>query len=241
MGLLSSLTGNVESACLIIKDYRSTSGAGMLGAAAGASKALSGVLSAVAGGSDKTFHVQFNPSEIQLFASNPKVNKADTRKIGDGKRSLSESPVKPTVEMSVNLIFDKVNNTDAFMWDKLNTGLTVNTAVSAVKSLVGKKYTVQPEVEGLIAALRNEYTRNVTFQWAKFSFVGVLKYVSANYTMFSTSGHPIRAKVTLRLRQEMTMSNLQNWYDDVKNAFEGGSSNLVLPQQTVGSVLNLGL
>ncbi|MPM32726.1 hypothetical protein SDC9_79291 [bioreactor metagenome] len=156
-------------------------------------------------------------------------------------RAVSGTVLKPTVEMTVNLIFDRVNNTDAFLWDKLNTALTANTLVSAGKAIAGKQYTVQPEVDGLIAALRNRYTRNVVFQWAKFSFSGVLKFVSANYTMFSPSGRPIRASVMLRLRQEMSVKNLKTWYDDFDQAFGGDMSSLVRPEQQAGALLNLGL
>ncbi len=78
-------------------------------------------------------------------------------------------------------------------------------------------------MEGLVAALRNPYTRNITFRWAKFSFTGQLNTINAQYTMFSPSARPIRAKVNMRLHQELDPDKLQDWYADFDDAFPGTS------------------
>jgi hypothetical protein len=96
-------------------------------------------------------------------------------------------------------------------------------------------------VEALVAALRNPFTRMISFRWADFSFIGQLNTVRANYTMFSTSGRPIRAQVLLRIQHEMDPTMLQGWYDSFDDAFDGESSNLVKKEQNMSTLLNLKL
>jgi len=255
MGIMSDLgsglTGNVESAYLVIKDYRKVSkaaGGGLASMLNNTASALgnSGLSSLVsnAASEDKTFKVQFNPHDLQIDAHTEKVDKADAQKKNGRQKNISGAVVKPTVELTVNLIFDKVNIYDSFMWDKFTAGASatgVTNVASAIATAMGKTWTVQTEVEGLLAALQNQYTRNITFQWANFSFSGLLKNVVARYTMFSTSGRPVRAQVMLRLRQELDPEKLQNWYNDFDDAFDSDSSNLVSAGQNVSSLMNLGI
>lgn len=247
--LASSITGNVESAYLIIKDYRKVSGGGGggLGALAGAEGALLGgvssLVASVVSDSDKKFRVQFNPKELQIGAYTPVQSKADAQRKKGQQKNVSASVLKPTVELTVNLIFDRVNIYDSFMWDKFTGGVSatgVTNVVSAIATAKGKVWTVQTEVEGLIAALRNQYTRSITFQWANFSFNGHLKNVVARYTMFSVSGRPVRAQVMLRLRQELDPDKLRGWYKEFDDAFDAESSNLVSVGQHASSLINLG-
>ena len=222
LGGLASVASKAES---VLKD--------------GMSSLVSGAMS-----NDKTFKVQFNPKELQIYATSLKIDKPDTRRVDGHQKNVSGTVIKPTVEMSTNLIFDQVNIYDSFLWDKFTAGASatgVTNIASAIATAAGKVWSVQGEVEGLIAALRNQYTREITFQWANFSFTGLLKYVSARYTMFSTSGRPVRAQVMLRLRQEMNPTTLSSWYKDFEAAFGGDTSNLVRAEQNVGSLLNLGL
>lgn len=248
IGAAGSVTERTEPAYLKIKDYRSiadpkeTDEVKVAKTLSALSGNLNSLVSSVANAADKKFQVQFNPSELQIYATNLKVDKADTRTIDDNNRALSDSALSSTVELTVNLIFDHVNIYDAFMMDKVGlsaTGLT--NAASAIASAAGKTWTVQTEVEGLISALRNKYTRSITFMWANFSFVGVLRNVNAQYTMFSVSGRPIRAKVMLRLRQEINTKTLNSWQDDFDKAFGGDTTNLVSFEQNISSLINVDL
>ena len=106
---------------------------------------------------------------------------------------------RPAISLSMRLYFDEVNLADSFMWEKFTSGVSVQTGVNiatAVAGAKGKVWTVQTQVEGLVAALRNLYTRKVYFHWADFTFGGQLQTVMAQYTMFSTSGRPVRAVVS---------------------------------------------
>ena len=246
---LSSVTGNVDSALIIVKDYRL---AGQEGGMAGIAalnattqtmleKGINPMITSAYANMDKTFRVQFNPKELQVNANTTHLNYADSRVKDKTKQNISDNNQKPTLDLSLNLIFDHVNVFDAFMWDKIRNIATANGMVGAAASAV-KVFTVQTEVEGFLAAIRNQFTRNVTFQWGNFSFVGQLINVSVQYTMFSTTGRPIRANVALRIRHEMDDELLENnWYQYFTQAFSGAESNLVGAQQYVQSLINLGL
>ncbi len=246
----NSLTGNIDTARLIIKDCRLANSNSLNSSmvASRTSQVLSGGLNSLVtdtlADTDKIFKVQFNPNKLSVYATSLDVNSSDTQREEDGEqRARPDSPIKPTVELTVNLIFDHVNNYDAFMWDKLRIGVggAVAKAADALKN-GPKVYTVQTEVEGLVAALRNPYTRSITFSWADFSFTGQLKNVRASYTMFSVSGRPIRAQVLLRIRQKQDTQSLQNWYRDFDNAFgRSDSSSLTTKPQGFSNLVNLGL
>ena len=47
----------------------------------------------------------------------------------------------------------------------------------------------------------------------------MLKSVMAEYTMFSNSGRPVRAKVTLQLKGEMSQVALASWKKSFHEAF----------------------
>ena len=258
--LVSSITGNVESAYLVIKDYR-TAGS-QLAAAPGSSLAQaasviaqraqtalaqgSGGASAGDGGTDKRFQVQFNPSELQVYAINEVIHKSSAVVSGQERPQTSDAVLKPRVDLNVPLIFDQMNLYDSFMADKFTSGLgsaqTVSNIASAVGTAKGKVWSVQPQVEGLIAALRNPFTRNVGFYWSTFSFVGQLINVRSQYTMFSTSGRPVRARVLLQIRQELDPDKLLGWYNDFQSLFSGGAAaSLVRTEQGFANLLNIGL
>lgn len=248
---LRSLTGNVKTAELIIDDFRKAkaSGAGLdaLGMLTTAASKLGGPAGAVLDAltdTRKTFKVQFNPSELQVYARGAEINKTDAQRVNKVQNSIVKSHVPPTIELTVNLIFDDVHIYDAFMVDKFTSGASVQTVKNVagfVKALLGKDPTVRTEVEGLISALRNPYTRNVTFQWADFSFKGQLVNVGAKYTMFSVGGRPIRANVMLRLRQELDPDKVHDWYKDMEDGLDGGKLSLAKAGQMVGNMLNLNL
>jgi hypothetical protein len=74
-------------------------------------------------------------------------------------------------------------------------------------------------VEGFIAALRNPYTRVIKFQWGKFVFEGILNNISAEYTMFSNSGRPVRAKLRVKLTDLKNKSANNKWGEYLNTAF----------------------
>ncbi len=251
---LKDLVGNHSQATIMIWDYRKYSQ--QVDEATGdkarmSELALSGGIQSLFTAKQRTdtvklFTVQFNPSELKINATSPEVSHASLAQDSDTPPATT-TPSVPTVELSVKLIFDKMNIEDAFLFDKYSTFASAqavtNLVTAGLKSKAGATWSVQPVVEGFIAALRNRYTRSITFAWSDFEFGGVLKTVGAEYTMFSPSGRPIRAEVSLRLQQEMFKQNIDSWKADFRNAFgaNGGVNSLVTRGQKMGNLLNLNI
>jgi hypothetical protein len=252
----ASLTGNIETALLVIHDYRSkakelTSGEQKLTQAAALAKinesVINDTIQSLSTGSaptytdsiEKTMQVQFNPAELTINASaipKSKMNASD----GDS-RTMAVEDAKLT--LTVTLYFDDMDTYDAFLLDKFTAGLSSTGISNIAKTVSGNStvHSVQGRVEALVAALRNPFTRMISFRWADFSFIGQLNSVHANYTMFSAAGRPIRAQVLLRIQHEMDPDMLQGWYKNFDTVFQGKSSDLVTKEQTMSSLLNLNL
>ena len=240
----AALTGKPNSAKLIIEDLREVkTTAPVNSAAAGTGSALSSLTQTVKATASEVLTA--GAASAGAVATSLEVSKFDTVRGEDGKqREYVESAVAPTVEMSVELIFDHVTIADAFMVDKLRQGVvtTAVTAASAIANKGAKVNTVRTEVEGLIGALRNAHTRNITFTWADFSFKGILKDVAAEYTMFSVEGRPIRARVMLRIQQEQEEAVKESWKNDFKAAFGASAvSSAASKLRSATNLINIGL
>lgn len=255
----ASVTGNVETALLIIHDYREK--AAKLDAAPGAgpnelstaavlkrvrvvdtaAALATGVPPTYPSSKDRMFKVQFNPSELLVNAD--AIPRSEEDSVTGRSRTMAVEDAK--LNLTVKLYFDDMQVFDAFMWDKFASALTVNGAAAniagAVKADKGRIHSVQGQVEALVAALRNPYTRTISFRWADLVFTGMLNTVRANYTMFSPSGRPVRAEVLLRIQHEMDPPMLHSWYESFEKAFGGETNNLVKPEQTTENLLNLAL
>lgn len=197
----------------------------------------------------RIFTVQFNPSELQFsgygggFAQ--KVNFVKNKKADE---DVTFGNMQSRITMTVKLIFDQVDPQDAFMSDKFTLSYTSVTkgAVKGVKKLLGKKTnSVQTQVEGFIGALRNESTREITFAWGKMCYTGILNRISSQYTMFSVTGEPIRAVVTLTMvcaDETIEGNTMGNWDAQYKKAFGSGESfSLTGAAQKVGNLFNFNL
>lgn len=265
--LLSSVTGATDKACIVVHDVRSQGtqverelalnggdGDGVTGGNSGPGSMQQQILTrtkdllqgdasyaaAVSGGAgqDKTFFVQFNPASLQLDSSNAFSQKRDLSGTNDDQNTVNDTVTVPTVDLTVTLKFDKMNIYDAFMFDKVTSGVSSTTVTNIVTLGADLIFTVQPYVEGFISALRNPYTQSMTFQWADFSFRGRLRQLQAKYTMFSVSGHPIRADVQLRLRQDLRSTEMQKWKAQMETML-GQKDALQTFQQQAGNLLNL--
>lgn len=200
----------------------------------------------ISGARKRQYMVQFNPTTLQLSGhSGGLIQELDYSAHGMN-RSASYTVGNTTISLSVNLLFDCCDPQDAFMSDKLNLSPTsVGTGVAkAVMTGMGKKKTtVQKDVEGFISALRNRFTRLITFHWGEFNYSGVLRNVGATYTMFNVVGEPIRATVDMSIMcadREMYPNSLAVWQERYKKAFQDNKSrSYVKTEQKVGSLLNL--
>lgn len=157
---------------------------------------LSG-LSASAGSMFKSYSVRFNPSELSVSARRgDSMTKINLNRNSD--RDQTESSEFPRIELRVDLIFDKVNNTDAFINEKLVLNPTAIVA-NVARLAKGKDNSVQKEVEGFLAAVRNEKTKKARFYWKDFAFEGTITTLGAKYTMFNPDGVPIRGIVQIMM------------------------------------------
>lgn len=201
-------------------------------------------------GTKKQFEVQFNPSDLQIegygggrVATTTYNNSGDDDKTKPGVVMM---PMPVYVKMSVKLLFDRMDPSDSFLSAKTNIApseLGKSVVKNVVKAATGKKLTVQQEVEGLIAALRSPYTRCITFNWGDMSYQGVLNRVASQYTMFNSSGEPVRAVVQLSLvcaDEKVSPNSLGAWQNAYEKAFGKGSTSLVNVGQKVGSLFNIG-
>jgi len=205
-----------------------------------------------AGGVKKMIEVQFNPSQITIQAQGGGAaqitNFGGNTKDGEvGSNSISYTKLEPRITVNIPLIFDSVVNADAFFADKILTNPTsvAKNAVSAVANGFGYEQTVQTQVEGLIGALRNEYTRGIIFSWSDMSFSGVLNGINSQYTMFSPTGKPIRATVNLTILcsdTELARGHMGQWTEKYKEAFirKGDVIQNQTASQKVSSLINLG-
>jgi len=192
----------------------------------------------------KLYEVQFNPSSLRLSGHNGgPVNKMDYN--AGSAKELGRVPVKATISLSVDLLFDSMDPKDSFMGDKADLSLTgFAEGVADLGMTLGKKKkkTIQREVEGFIAALRNNNTRLITFHWGDLCYSGVLMRVSVEYTMFNVTGEPVRAKVGLSLMcvdVEQWPNSVAIWQQLYKEVYKNGNESYVRTSQKFGNLLNL--
>lgn len=182
------------------------------------------------------YQVQFNPSTLSLrsVGHHEQMNNADPTKVD----VYEESSKTPPLHLSFTLYFDDMVSGDCFMGDTINAGLSTQTVLNAVQ---GGTHSVMAEMNGLLAVLKNPTCRRVAFHWGKFEFDGLLDSVTAKYTMFSTSGRPVRGEAELRLRLDSSGSALDKWKESYTDAFKGtGVKSYSATGSSLGSFINLG-
>lgn len=149
--------------------------------------------------------VQYNPSSIHMETRAGVVDYSGGNLGGQSINQLAQDDQPVATIMSFQLIFDDMNPSDAFVLENLaptTVGNTVSLVGSGVKKKIDGGYSVQKQVDGLIALLTQTETRHVIFFWAKMCFRGILTDVNTRYTMFNKDGNPIRGVVELSIRQD---------------------------------------
>ncbi|MDR3363784.1 MAG: hypothetical protein LBS91_02360 [Clostridiales Family XIII bacterium] len=252
--MAKSAAGIIETAVITVYDTTDSVGArqtvpgGQVGGLA-ASALAAGPASAAGDAAAvlRTYKVQFNPSELAINAARQMESKAGAE-AGEGttrnavQTAFVTSSQRPDLRLTVKLIFDEVNLTDAFAQEKFNMPGTMSSMKNLASMALNKAKppTVQPIVEGFIGAMRNPKTRKVGFNWGTFRFTGYIESLVADYVMFSVSGRPIRATVTMRLKSTIDDDMAAVWEAAIAEAFGGGSSSLSGVKNSVGNLLNFG-
>ena len=248
--LANSALGSVQKALLIIHKLDASqidssqvaaSAANALQGAAAGMAATSAAMQG-AGMNTSVMKVQYNPTSLSIQANAEAIPFTYLQQNIDSGVP-NQSPRPPMVVLSVDLIFDAMNPKDAFMAEKfsLSTGGIVSSVAGAAQAAKGG-YTVQPQTDGLIAALMRPSTRVVTFRWADMAFTGQLIEVQAEYTMFSVSGKPVRSKVRMNIAQQVESdADIQYWDKVLDTTFSGnGEAGGKDMGQKLGNLLNLG-
>ena len=217
------------------------------------------------------YEVKFNPSSIRVSARGGGVTAKHSRNIvagedenKDKKSSKSETSKSENVtfEFNVALIFDDVNNDDAFLEERLNplsggdlmkTGLKTASKIASMssnESLAAFQqkdlYSVKDDVEAFIGAARIQGLNTCTFNWGKISFSGAINRLEVKYTMFNPAGEPIRAEVNMNMLlmdEKVEGADLGFWGDRYSEAFGQGTApdgGGIMGGALNGSLLNLG-
>lgn len=229
---VSSITGNIPKAVLIVKNKDKKTGGGLssledtLTSAAGITQTMLGgtgnVINALVGTNKSgpsfesraaaaknagflAMEVQYNPSTISYDTVAGKIINRVGGSMGPDANTpyhISDCPAATT--MHVQLVFDDVNVQNAFTIpdNPLSVGGMISSGAAIAKKVMGKEYTVQPQMDGIMSLLTLAQTRQVIFAWSKFSFHGELCNVDSRYTMFNTDGNPIRGVIDISIRQE---------------------------------------
>lgn len=148
--------------------------------------------------------VQYNPSSIYLeTVAGMQMNFAPVNMGEASTNQLRQNYEPEATTMSVQLVFDAVNVQDSFMDSNLalTAGNVASAAMDIATSATGKTYSVKPQMDGIMSLLTRQCTRHVLFFWAKMCFQGELSSVSSHYSMFNTSGNPVRGDIRLTIRQ----------------------------------------
>ena len=178
--------------------------------------------------SGKQYKVQFNPATLQLNATGggkteiKDYAKKDAEKTGSDIGIRYESaPFQVTLD--VDLILNKVNPNDAFV-EVFQSMATFKGATSTVKNVIGKgsSYSIQNDVEGLIAATRHLSTCLISFNWGKMCYTGKLQNLNATYTVFNPKGEPVAGTVHLSMiliDEDVNERSIGKWISAYSEAF----------------------
>ena len=161
----------------------------------------------IAGNGYKIMEVQFNPAELSFQLSQQSSGKNTAKK--DSESQLSQS-IKNI--MTVPLVFENIVNTDAFMWDKqrvlIQGSFMEKVKNSSIASMIND-YSVKTQMDGLMSLISNAATRSVIFCWNEMVISGVIQGVEMEYTMFNSSGNPIKGTITLSIAVNYGAENTQ--------------------------------
>ena len=175
--------------------------------------------------------VQYNPASLRMNTMGGRIIKY-TAVGNETPNSIQNTDKETSTYLSVQLVFEDINNADAFGKSTFSDA-TVNISNSAevLKSTVinaaKEGYSVRRETEGLMSLLMTKRTRQIIFVWNNMFFHGDLLSVDINYTMFNKLGNPIKATVDLQIQQSNAnatfTSDMEYWNEVFEKAFDQSS------------------
>ncbi len=171
--------------------------------------------------------VQYNPTSLKMHTVAGTITQY--KGMGDDNmNSVQNTDKKASTYLTVQLIFEDINNSDAFGASTLSEGgASLSNAVDMAKSVAvntfSDGYSVKKQTEGIMSLLMMKRTRQVIFVWNNMFFHGELISVNINYTMFNKNGHPIKATVDMQIQQTngnaTFKSDMDYWNEVLNTAF----------------------
>lgn len=199
-----------------------------------ASKGLEDLATTPEGTQRYYFYVQYNPSDLSVNGEKSVVAVPDLEKrTADGQAVVQIEAASSSLEFK--LYFDEVSIAAAFLHETIGGagGLNVTSVAKGLAGTVSKTKSVRKYVDALVACVGNNRVKQISLYWASFAFIGKLSRITADYTMFDTSGNPIRAEVAIVMEQ---LESADNWSDSIDKSFKKAAS-----MNAVGNLLNLNL
>ena len=195
--------------------------------------------------------LQYNPTSIRFdTTAGRQMNYSGEA----GSPQVQQYTAPASTTLSCELLFDNVNNMDAFMvGDNPITGMTASNIKNAAMSAFKGEYSVQRQMEGLISLLSVPSARHVIFYWGAMCFRGEVTEVTTKYTMFNKKGYPIRGTAGIQIRQGDGSPGAREpdlayryddsyWDDSFKKTFtDEGKGQSAWKAATNNSLLNLKL
>ena len=196
--------------------------------------------------------VEFNPSTLRYTAMNGSFQQQQSV-TGDIGSHIAQYNVDAQTNMNFEIYVDSAICLSA------TTGLSVSTITSGIANLIRGRdfYNIAPLVDGICSLCNDVETQYIIFAWGKTIFWGVLEEVGAEYVMFDVDGKPIRAKLTMNIRQSSKINKDENeegiasesnkYWDDVYKKFFGkgntqiqlGSTSATKSMKDFNNLLNL--
>ena len=190
-------------------------------------------------GPPNTFLVHFNPASVTFNAVGALPQKVDRiiqpKKEGEVPRRARTSDFlnvnDVNITMGYDLIFQDIDNDDAFLENKLSpiNGEAIQSLAKSAVKVAGKNkknHSVRDEVQALTHIARAKEVNTVIFNWGKTSFKGRINSLKADYTMFSPKGEPIFAKVHIDMVLLSGHGAIDEWDKIYEDAFGQGSGHL---------------
>ena len=135
------------------------------------------------------FTVQFNPKELKL---DEKASWKPSEEHGQSQPLLTYEKGEPT-SLSMELIFDTTDTPSVSVNSKF---------IQPLRDFMTARYkddAVAADIDAEKSNIRPCYCK---FQWgSQFTFDGVIEKVNATYLMFASDGTPLRAKVTVGMKE----------------------------------------
>ncbi len=192
---------------------------------------------------DKVFEVQFNPSSFSIYGSGGGLTQVTDVGMGGG---INYARLATNMQLSVKLLFDKTSTTGSFPMSVMtkNVATMAGDVINTGKDLIFGQIHVETVVEGFCAAVRNNLTQQVCFQWGNMYYEGLCKSANATYTLFDASGQPTRATVDFSIYlydQEVKRLGdsyeMGYWMNAYKKVFSSDSTFGSWGQKVAGKVL----